>query len=605
MLGVCYYPEHWPQDWWAADAKRMRELGIAYVRIGEFAWSHYEPRRAEFAWEWLDRAMETLGGAGLKIVLGTPTAAPPKWLMDEFPEIAPIDEHGRPRGFGSRRHYTFSSQAYWRESARIIEALAQRYGEHPALVGWQTDNEYGCHNTVLSWGAEDLRAFRTWLRHNYQTPERLNEAWGSAFWSMEVRSFDEVALPNLTVTEPNPAARLDFWRFQAQQVAAYDRMQCEIIRRHSPGRWITHNFMGFFNDFDHWQVGDHLDFAAWDSYPIGFAERFPFGDPERQRWQDTSHPDIAPFHHDLYRGVGRGRFWVMEQQPGPVNWAAWNPAPARGMVRLWTLEAHAHGADVVSYFRWRQASFAQEQMHAGLNLPSSHELSSGGREAAAAADDLARLGDLPASAPAQVAIVYDYEAHWITAIQPQGADFRYSELVFRWYEAIRRLGLDVDFVPPGATLGSYRLVLVPSLPIVPVSAERAFGAATGIVAFGPRSGSKTRHFSIPEELPPGPLQRLLNTRVTEVSSLRPGVLVEISGAIRGHAERWREQVQTHAETLATFAEGAPALVAKDNYHYLACWPDVRRARHVYGAALSKGGPRDDRAANGGTLAPPR
>jgi beta-galactosidase len=154
MLGVCYYPEHWPEDWWAADAQRMRELGIAYVRIGEFAWSRYEPRRAEFAWGWLDRAMNTLGDAGLKIVLGTPTATPPKWLMDEFPEIAPIDEQGRPRGFGSRRHYTFSSQAYWRESARIVEALAERYGRHSALVGWQTDNEYGCHNTVLSWGAD-------------------------------------------------------------------------------------------------------------------------------------------------------------------------------------------------------------------------------------------------------------------------------------------------------------------------------------------------------------------------------------------------------------------------------------------------------------------
>jgi beta-galactosidase GanA len=482
MLGVCYYPEHWPEDWWVEDARRMRELGIAYVRIGEFAWSHYEPRRADFAWGWLDRALETLGSAGLKIVLGTPTAAPPKWLMDEFPEIAPIDEQGRPRGFGSRRHYTFSSQAYWRESARIIEALAQRYGRYPALVGWQTDNEYGCHNTVLSWGAEYLKAFRLWLRRNYQTPERLNKAWGSAFWSMEVRSFDEVALPNLTVTEPNPAARLDYWRFQSQQVAAYDRMQCEIIRRHSPGRWITHNFMGFFNDFDHWHVGDHLDFAAWDSYPIGFAEHFPFSDPERH--------------------------------------------------------------------------------------------SPGGREAGAAADDLARLGNLPASAPAQVAIVYDYEAHWVTAIQPQGADFRYSELVFRWYEAIRRLGLDVDFVPPGATLESYRLVLVPSLPIVPVSAEAAFAAAAGIVVFGPRSGSKTRHFSIPEELPPGPLQRLLNTRVTEVSSLRPGALIEISGAICGHAERWREQVETRAETLATFGDGAPARVAKDNCHYLACWPNV-------------------------------
>jgi beta-galactosidase len=197
------------------------------------------------------------------------------------------------------------------------------------------------------------------------------------------------------------------------------------------------------------------------------------GDAELERWQDTSHPDIAPFHHDLYPGVGRGRFWVMEQQPGPVNWAPWNPAPARGMVRLWTLEAHAHGADVVSYFRWRQASFAQEQMHAGLNLPSSHELSPGGREAAAAANDHARLGELPPSAPAQVAIVYDYETHWITAIQAHGVDFRYSELVFRWYEAIRGLGLDVDFVPPCATLENYRLVLVPSLPIVPDAAERA------------------------------------------------------------------------------------------------------------------------------------
>ena len=210
MLGVCYYPEHWPEDWWTADARRMRELGIAYVRIGEFAWSRYEPRRAEFGWGWLDRAMNILGDAGLKIVLGTPTATPPKWLMDEFPEIAPTDEQGRPRGFGSRRHYTFSSQAYWRESARIVEALAERYGRHAALVGWQTDNEYGCHNTVLSWGAEDLNGFRVWLRRNYQSPDRLNEAWGSAFWSMEVQTFDEVALPNLTRngTQSGGAARL-------------------------------------------------------------------------------------------------------------------------------------------------------------------------------------------------------------------------------------------------------------------------------------------------------------------------------------------------------------------------------------------------------------
>jgi len=589
MLGVCYYPEHWPEAWWVEDARRMRELGIAYVRIGEFAWSRYERSRGQFQWDWLDTAMNTLGEAGLKVVLGTPTAAPPKWLMDEHPEIAPIDEQGRPRGFGSRRHYTFSSQVYREESARIVEILSRRYGDHPALVGWQTDNEFGCHDTVRSWGAEDLKAFRDWLRGAYQSADRLNQAWGSVFWSMEVGSFDEVSLPNCTVTEPNPAALLDYWRFQSQQVAAFNRMQVDIIRRYSPGRWITHNFMGFFNEFDHWLLGESLDFAAWDSYPLGLLEGFPFAEAERGRWRTTSHPDIAPFHHDLYRGVGRGRFWVMEQQPGPVNWAPWNPAPAGGMVRLWAIEAHAHGAEVVSYFRWRQAPFAQEQMHAGLNLPSSHELSPGGREAAAAADDLMRLGDLPATVAAEVAIVYDYEAHWVAAILPHGADFRYPELVFRWYEAIRGLGLDVDFVPSGASLEGYRLVLAPSLPIVSASAEAAFAAAKGLVVFGPRSGSKTRHFSIPEELPPGSLQRLLRSRVIEVSSLRPGANIAIQGAISGNAERWRELVETSAEILAAFADNSPALVGNDNCFYLACWPDSRALRMLMELLCRKAG----------------
>jgi len=589
MLGVCYYPEHWPEDWWEKDARRMRELGLTYVRIGEFAWARYEPRRGDFRWDWLDRAVDTLAGAGLKIVLGTPTATPPKWLMDEYPDIAPIDEHGRRRGFGSRRHYTFSSQAYWRESARIVEILAERYGRHEALAGWQTDNEYGCHNTVRSWGPEDLKAFREWLRRNYQSPEQLNEAWGAAFWSMDVQSFDEVELPNLTVTEANPAARLDFWRFSSQRVAAFNRMQCEIIRRRSPGRWITHNFMGFFNDFDHWALSADLDFAAWDSYPLGLVETFPLTEAERDRWRETSHPDLAAFHHDLYRGVGRGRFWVMEQQPGPVNWAPWNPAPAPGMVRLWTIEAHAHGSEVVSYFRWRQAPFAQEQTHAGLNLANAHELSPGGHEAAEAARDLARLGDLPATAPAEVAIVYDYEAHWVTAIEPQGADFRYPELVFRWYEAVRRLGLDVDFVPPGLPLDAYRLVLAPCLPIVSDEAERAFAAAKAVVAFGPRSGSKTSRFSIAEGLPPGPLRRFVPLRVIEVSSLRPGAKIEVTGAVAGCAERWRERVETSAAPIAVFADGQPALIARDNCVYVAFWPDENALAALMAMLCKKAG----------------
>jgi len=575
-LGVCYYPEHWPETWWTEDARRMRELGLTYVRIGEFAWSRFEPARGKFDWSWLDRVIETLSAAGMNIVMCTPTATPPKWLMDEFPEIAPVDIEGRVRGFGSRRHTTFSSEVWWRESARIVEIVAERYGSHPAVTCWQTDNEYGCHDTVLSYGPEDLKGFKRWLRQRYQTTDQLNEAWGNAFWSMGVSDFEQVTLPNLTVTEANPAARLEYWRYLSSQVAAYDKMQCEIIRKHSPGRRITHNFMGMFNEFDHWPLGDHLDFASWDSYPIGFCERFPFSEEERGRWAETSHPDVAPFNHDLYRGVGKGKFWVMEQQPGPVNWAPWNPAPKPGMVRLWTLEAIAHGAETVSYFRWRQAVSAQEQMHAGLNLPGTHEWTVGGNEAGEAARDLAILGPLPASTQAPVALVHDYEAFWITRIQPQGADYHAHELTFRWYEAVRRLGLDVDIVKPGASLDGYKLTLVPCLPYVSDAAAAAFKVAPGYVLFGPRTGSKTRNFSIPANLPPGPIAELTGVRVAQVSSLRPNLHEVVTGqGVSGRAIRWREYVEQtkDIQVVADFPNGDPAFTCNGRYCYLACWPD--------------------------------
>ncbi|WP_417691648.1 beta-galactosidase [Roseibium sp.] len=573
MLGVCYYPEHWPEERWAKDARRMRDMGISHVRIGEFAWSRLELERDCFDFAWLDRAMDTLANAGLKIVLGTPTATPPKWLVDAHPDILPYDEHGQVRGFGSRRHSTFSSRTWWRESARIVEKVSQRYGHHPGLVGWQTDNEYGCHDTTMSWGEEDRKAFAEWLRRRYQGIDQLNAAWGNVFWSMELRSFEDVALSCRTVTEPNPAARHDFWRFHSDQIADFDRMQCDILRKNSPGRWITHNFMGFISDFDHFKVGDNLDLASWDSYPIGFVEKFPFSEVERNRWAETSHPDIAAYHHDLYRSVGRGRFWVMEQQPGPVNWAKWNPVPKPGMVRLWTWEALAHGAEVVSYFRWRQADFAQEQHHAGLNLPGSDELSVGGREAAETARELADVGTLPDSRKAPVALVFDYPTHWATSIQPQGADFRYEELSFRWYEAIRRLGLDVDFVRPGGNLRGYKLVLVPCMMQVDEASLRALQDADGLVMLGPRSGSRDRHFRIPSGLPPGPLSALTGTRVTQVASLRPGLQDKVTGALSGAAIRWREYVEAATEMLAHFDNGDPALTRKENVFSLHCWPD--------------------------------
>lgn len=573
-LGVCYYPEHWPEEMWADDAQRMAAVGISWVRIGEFAWSRIELDPGRFDWGWLDRAVETLAAAGLRIVMCTPTATPPKWLVDAHPDMLAVDAEGRPRGFGSRRHYCFSSQAYRAQCARITEAVAARYGRHPAVGAWQTDNEFGCHDTTISYSVNAARGFRTWLAQRYQSVEALNRAWGAVFWSQEYRDFSEVEPPNLTVTEANPSHRLDYNRFASDEVVAFNRLQTDILRRLSPGRDITHNFMGFYTEFDHFAVGRDLDFACWDSYPLGFLEQFWFPDDEKLRYLRQGHPDVSAFHHDLYRGVGRGRWWVMEQQPGPVNWARYNPAPLPGMVRSWTWEAFAHGAEVVSYFRWRQAPFAQEQMHAGLNRPD-NVLDRGGLEAAEVAGELAQVGSLQPCGRARVALIFSYEADWQFKIQPHAKGFGWLQLAFETYSALRRLGLDVDFVPPDGDLGGYDLVVAPSLPILDPATLAALAASGAVVLFGPRTGSRTRDGHIPANLPPGPLQSHLPIRVARVESLRLGAgpAVEISGReVSGCL--WREDLETDLAPLAVFADGGAAWVAHDRWHYVATWPEA-------------------------------
>ncbi|MER3537445.1 MAG: beta-galactosidase [Thermus sp.] len=571
MLGVCYYPEQWPKTRWKEDFERMRELGLRYVRLGEFAWSALEPSPGALTWGWLDEVLELAHGQGLAVVLGTPTATPPKWLVDRHPEILPVDREGRRRNFGGRRHYCFSSPAYHEETARIVALLAERYGRHPGVAGFQVDNEYGCHDTVRCYCGLCLQAFRGWLRSRYGQVQNLNAAWGTAFWSQSYRDFSEVGLPHLTVAEPNPAHLLDYYRFASDQVRRYNRLQVQILRAYAPGRLITHNFMGFFTDLDPFALAEDLDFASWDSYPLGFTDLMPLPPEERARWARTGHPDVAAFHHDLYRAVGRGRFWVMEQQPGPVNWASHNPSPARGMVRLWTWEALAHGAEVVSYFRWRQAPFAQEQMHAGLNRPDGKP-DVAYYEVKQVSEELS-LFALPPPVKAPVALVYDPEAAWVFEIQPQGAGWNYTHLVYTVYSTLRRLALDVEFVRPGGDLRGYALVVAPSLPVVREASKEALAKAEGLVLLGPRSGSKTEEFQIPADLPPGPLQALLPLRVVRVESLPPGLTEEAEGALgRFHLGVWREWVETDLPALLRFKDGGGVLFRAGRWFYLAAWP---------------------------------
>lgn len=568
-LGVCYYPEHWPEAMWADDARRMKALGLTTVRIGEFAWSRIEPEQGRYDWAWLDRAVETLSAAGMQIILGTPTATPPKWLINAYPDILPHDAHGRPRNFGSRRHYSFSSKTYQRESARIVEAMAERYGAHPAIVMWQTDNEYGCHDTIESNDPDARAAFRIWLAAKYGTISALNTAWGAVFWSQEYCRFDEVDPPLATVTEPTPAHVMDWRRFSSDQVASYNQMQVDILRKYIGETDTTHNFMGHFTEFDHYPVADQVNVSTWDSYPLGFLEQAWWDDDSKLKYMRTGHPDFAAFHHDLYRGMSRaGRFGVMEQQPGPVNWAGYNPAPVDGMVRLWTHEAIAHGAELVSYFRWRQAPFAQEQMHAGLNRPDNSE-DKAFQEATRVAGELHTLGALDDTEQSDVALIYDYEAHWAHEIQPQGKSFRHDQLSFVFYTALRRLGLNVDIISQHHPLDGYKIAVVPSSPILSDDfVARAQQAGTHIVA-GPRTGSRTEAFEIPKSLAPGPLQSLMDIKVVRAESLRRGAELAPSG---GDEIIWREDIASELTPARQSTSGEGTVWQNAALTYLSTWP---------------------------------
>ncbi|WP_400086250.1 beta-galactosidase [Yoonia sp. R78084] len=569
-LGVCYYPEHWPEDQWATDAAQMVATGLTWVRIGEFAWARMEPSPGTFTWDWLDRAIAVLGEAGLKIILGTPTATPPRWMVDKYPDMLAVDAQGQPRKFGSRRHYDFSHLGYREECRRIARLMGERYGSNPHIAAWQIDNEYDCHNTTLSYSDAVRQGFQDWLAQKYQSTDALNRAWGNVFWSMDYDTFDQIDLPNLTVTEPNHPHQLAFRRYSSDQVVAFNKVQVDELRKHTDAPLI-HNYMGRITTFDHWKVGADLDIASWDSYPIGFLSDRLEGTPEFKRaFLRQGHPDNQAFHHDLYRAVGKGRMWVMEQQPGPVNWAPYNPAPLPGMARLWTWEAFAHGAETVCYFRWRQAPFAQEQMHAGLLRPDSAPAPALA-EARQVADEIETLASV-GTAKAQAALVFDYESAWGWDAQPQGADFEMFRLAFAAYCALRRAGLNIDILPPDtADLSAYKLVMAPGIMSLSEPLRAALVRFEGIALIGPRSDTKTDELSIPTPL--GPNLPGLDVSVALTESMPPDDGIALEGG--GQFLHWFEHLEGKAETFVATQAGQPAIMGSKNLRYLAGWPDDR------------------------------
>jgi beta-galactosidase len=581
-LGVCYYPEHWPRDRWETYARQMRELGLEYVRIAEFAWSRIEPQEGVWNWAWLDEAIEVLAAEGLKVVLCTPTAAPPAWLVQQHPDILPVDGAGRTRTHGSRRHYDAASTTFREHSRRITREIAGRYGSHPAVVGWQLDNELSDHDTALSYSPASLAGFRRWVRERYETLGDLNDAWGTVFWSQEYTDWEQIALPNLTVAEPNPSLVLDFHRFVSDTFAEFLAEQAQIIRDLSPGRWITHNFMRLTPEFDHYHAAACLDFVSWDCYPTGAVAFSDLTPDDKLRFARTGHPDLTGFNHDLYRGPKGGRpFWVMEHQAGQINWAPSNPLPAAGAVALWTAHAWAHGASVVSYFRWRAATIAQEMMHSGL-LRHDETLDRGALEIAAL--DLQRLPVNTRRAP--VVLLHDYESLWVYDEQPHTEGASYWGQMMLFYRVLRSLGIDIDIRHVESDLSGYPVIVAPAMQIVDAARAshlaRYSNAAT--LVFGPRTGYRTPTGRVQENGQPGPLAPLLGCKLLNFDGLPPGLAVQVG---EHRVETWAESYRlldgtaTHTYTSGPLT-GQPAVVRNGNALTIGAWSltlvsDVLRA----------------------------
>ncbi len=361
-LGCCYYPEHWDKVLWADDLKRMLECGITTIRIAEFAWNKVEPTEGCFTFDFFDEFLNLSDEMGMQVIMGTPTATPPAWLTEKYPDVLNGNRDGVLFRHGLRRHYNYNSENYKRLSSRIVEKFAEHYGKRNCVIGWQIDNELNCEVNEF-YSESDDRAFKAFVREKYKTLNALNDAWGTVFWNQTFTDFEEVHIPRPTTQgNVNPHLMLDYYRFISDSTCKFAKMQADIIRKYKKeDDFITTN--GLFSHIDYQRMRDEsLDFITYDSYP-NFAYCIEDYDPADRGLRDRKWSRNLTETRAISRVFG-----IMEQQSGANGWdSRMNaPTPRPGQITLWSMQSIAHGADFISYFRWRTATFGTEMYWHGI-----------------------------------------------------------------------------------------------------------------------------------------------------------------------------------------------------------------------------------------------
>ncbi len=468
-LGSYYYPEQWPMEQWDRDLSLMADMGIDFTHFGEFAWGVLEPEDGKFDFEWLDKAVDIAAKKGLKVVLCTPSATPPVWLTKNNPDVLTRRDNGVRIEHGRRQHASWSSEKYRRYVARIVEELAKRYGNNPAVIGWQIDNEPG-HYGLVDYSDNAQESFRRWLKEKYGTIENLNKTWGTNFWSEKYQNFDQILLPSAvqTIEKPNPHAMLDMNNFHADEVSGFVNMQADILHKNvSKDQWVTTNLIPMFNPIDVPRF-DHLDFTTYTRYPVvgtsGIGgQGFRIGIPEDIGWPNAT----------FRNGPGKA-FGVMELQPGQVNWGEFNPQPLPGALRMWIYHIMGDGGRFVCNYRFRQPLTGSEQHHYGMVGPDGVTLEPGGHEFVRLSkefDELARHYDKKARMPRELAdrrsaILMDMNSVWETEFQPQTNQWNSHGHLKKYYNTLTAMGAPVDVISEREDFGQYPFLIVPAHQLV-------------------------------------------------------------------------------------------------------------------------------------------
>jgi beta-galactosidase len=515
-FGGDYNPEQWPEEVWDSDYRLFDEARIDTVTLGVFTWALTQPAPDVYDFSTLDRLVERAGAEGRAICLATGTGAHPPWLARRFPEVTRTDFEGRRHRFGQRHNSCPSSPVFRRLSAEMARRVAQRYGTNPAVVAWHVGNEYGgaCYCDLCA------AAFREWLRRRYGALDGLNTAWYTTFWSHRFTDWDEIEPPS-ALTEhwrgPDhtafPGMTLDYHRFCSDAMLANFVDEKAAIRESSAAP-VTTNFMGAYRPLDYHRWAEHLDFAAWDNYP-----------PD-----DTSQARMA-LVHDLTRGLKGGQpFWLMEQTPSFTAARDVNPLKRPGVMRLWSWQAVAHGADAVLFFQMRASRGACEKYHGAVIGHSGRSDTRVFGEVARLGAELDRLGGavLGARTPARVAVLFDWDSWWALEMTDGPSRLvRYLDVVLSYYAALWDAGVDVDVVAVTADLSGYDVVFAPVLYLVKgdlperLEAVAARGGSVVTTFLSGRSDVNDNAFLTDV---PGPLAALMGVRVDEWDARGPDVV---------------------------------------------------------------------------------